>query len=43
MDGGGSSSFVIFNPKSQKAEMLNHQPGGGMRGVGSSLGISIAK
>ncbi|MBE6356352.1 MAG: phosphodiester glycosidase family protein [Lentisphaerae bacterium] len=43
MDGGGSSSFVIFNPNSQKAEMLNHQPLGRVRAVGSSLGISIAK
>lgn len=43
MDGGGSSSFVIFDRKSQKPRMLNHQPGGSMRGVGSSLGISIAE
>lgn len=43
MDGGGSSSFVIFDRKSKKAKMLNHQPRGGVRAVGSSLGISIAE
>ena len=39
MDGGGSSSFVIWN--GEKAQMLNHQPRGGVRAVGASLGISI--
>ena len=39
MDGGGSSSFVIWDGK--KAKMLNHQPGGGVRAVGASLGISM--
>ncbi|MBE6358885.1 MAG: phosphodiester glycosidase family protein [Lentisphaerae bacterium] len=39
MDGGGSSSFVIY--KGGKAVMLNHQPGGGVRAVGASLGIAV--
>lgn len=43
MDGGGSSSFVIFDSKSKKAKMLNHQPLGRVRGVGSALGISIVE
>lgn len=39
MDGGGSSSMVLF--RKGKAKMVNHQPGNGMRKVGSSLGISV--
>lgn len=41
MDGGGSSSFVIWDEKKQAPSMLNHQPLGGIRPVASSLGISI--
>ncbi len=39
MDGGGSSSFVIWD--GSKAAMLNHQPRGVVRAVGASLGISM--
>lgn len=39
MDGGGSSSFVIWDKKEKKAKMLNHQPNGGIRPVGCSFGI----
>ena len=39
MDGGGSSSFVIWDKKEKKAKMLNHQPMGAIRPVGASLGI----
>ncbi|MBR7121725.1 MAG: phosphodiester glycosidase family protein [Lentisphaeria bacterium] len=39
MDGGGSSSFVIWN--GTEPQMLNHQPNGGIRAVGASLAISI--
>ncbi len=41
MDGGGSSSFVIWN--GSEPQMLNHQPKGGIRAVGASLAISIVK
>lgn len=39
MDGGGSSSFVIWN--GTEPQMLNHQPKGVVRAVGASLGISV--
>ena len=39
MDGGGSSSFVIWDKVEKKAQMLNHQPMGVIRPVGSSLGV----
>jgi hypothetical protein len=39
MDGGGSSSFVIWDKVEKKAKMLNHQPMGVIRPVGASLGI----
>lgn len=41
MDGGGSSSLVIWNKRKNRAEMLNHQPGGSVRPVGASIGIEI--
>ncbi|MBO5668061.1 MAG: phosphodiester glycosidase family protein [Lentisphaeria bacterium] len=41
MDGGGSSSFVIWDAATGKARMLNQQPGNRVRGVGASLGISL--
>lgn len=43
MDGGGSSSFVIWDKVEKKAKMLNHQPMGAIRPVGSSLGIIKVK
>ena len=39
MDGGGSSSFVIWDDVSKQAQMLNHQPMGTIRPVGASIGI----
>lgn len=42
MDGGGSSSFVIWNSRKKRAEMLNRQPFGTIRAVGASLGVSIS-
>ena len=39
MDGGGSSSFVIWDDVSKQAKMLNHQPMGTIRPVGASIGI----
>lgn len=39
MDGGGSSSFVIWDKVERKAKMLNHQPHGTIRPVGCSFGI----
>jgi hypothetical protein len=41
MDGGGSSSFVIWN--GSEPQMLNHQPKGGIRAVGASFAISIVR
>ncbi|MBE6375618.1 MAG: phosphodiester glycosidase family protein [Lentisphaerae bacterium] len=41
MDGGGSSSFVIWDTDKKQPVMLNHQPLGGIRAVASSLGISV--
>lgn len=40
MDGGGSSSFVIWNRRKKQPEMLNHQPAGIVRAVGASLGVA---
>ena len=41
MDGGGSSSFVVWDPAKDQAKMLNHQPRGGIRAVGASIGIYL--
>ena len=39
MDGGGSSTLLIR--RGGKSVMLNHQPGGGERTVGASVGVSV--
>ena len=38
-DGGGSSSFVVWDGR--EAKMLNHQPGGGMRAVANAVGFCL--
>ena len=39
VDGGGSSSLVVFDRKNNRPRMLNHQPNGEQRKVGMNLGI----
>ncbi len=42
MDGGGSSSLVVFDHKNDKPLMLNHHKDGVVRKVATSLGIVFA-
>lgn len=41
MDGGGSTSFVIWDAEKKDAVMLNHQGGGWERSVGANIGFYI--
>ncbi len=41
MDGGGSTSLVVFDRESNMPRMLNHQPKGIQRKVGMNLGIAF--
>ena len=42
MDGGGSTSLILFDAQSGKPRMLNRHRGGGMRTVALNLGITFA-
>ena len=42
MDGGGSTSLILFDAQSGKSRMLNRHRGGGMRTVALNLGITFA-
>ena len=41
MDGGGSTSLVIYDEAAKSPRMLNHQRGGGMRTVALNFGITF--
>lgn len=41
LDGGGSTSFVVFNGKSKRPEMLNRHPGGYVRKIALNFGITV--
>lgn len=43
VDGGGSSSLVVFDRKNNRPRMLNHQPNGEQRKVGMNLGIVFGR
>ena len=41
MDGGGSTSLVVFDREKKSPVMLNHQPHGSVRKVALNLGITF--
>ena len=41
MDGGGSTSLVVFDPEARVPRMLNHHRNGGMRNVALNFGITF--
>jgi beta-galactosidase len=41
MDGGGSTSLVVFDREKKRPVMLNHQPHGSVRKVALNLGITF--
>jgi hypothetical protein len=41
LDGGGSTSLVVFNEKSNRPEMLNRHPGGYVRKIALNFGITV--
>ncbi len=40
LDGGGSTSFVVFDDKSDRPDMLNRHPGGYVRKIALNFGIT---
>ena len=41
LDGGGSTSFVVFDEKSNRPEMLNRHAGGYVRKIALNFGITV--
>ncbi len=41
LDGGGSTSFVVFDEKSDRPEMLNRHAGGHVRKIALNFGITV--